>query len=318
MKKKLTLDPVIKQMLDEYHPERTQQVQDYLDHPEKLTVFMDFKVDYAFKYILGHKPVLMKLLNDTLPVKVSDIEYLSNAIPVISPKEKRAVFDVVCTARDTGEQFIAEMQCIPDLDMDNRLLYYGCSLIHSRVERGDKTYQLQPVYVLCVANYERDHAGTQDKGQFFFGYQLREQIHPKDVFTKNLQFFFLELPRLKKVWDSLENNLERWCYLFGNLNTFAKIPDNPSGFDDVFDLARTGELNGKELEKYVATMLNEYEKYVYGEYARQEGLKEGEAKGEAKQQAKIAKAMLADKVAPEVVAKYTGLTLEEVEALRQN
>ena len=117
-----------------------------------------------------------------------------------------------------------------------------------------------------------------------------------------------------KVWDSLENNLERWCYLFGNLNTFAKIPDNPSGFDDVFDLARTGELNGKELETYGATMLHEYEKYVYGEYARQEGLKEGEAK----QQAKIAKAMLADKVAPEVVANYTGLTTEEVEALRQN
>ena len=92
-----------------------------------------------------------------------------------------------------------------------------------------------------------------------------------------------------------------------------KIPDNPSGFNDVFDLARTGELNGKELEKYVATMLNEYEKYVYGEYARQEGLKEGEAK----QQAKIAKAMLADKVAPEVVAKYTGLTTEEIEALQQ-
>ena len=64
-------------------------------------------------------------------------------------------------------------------------------------------------------------------------------------------------------------------------------------------------------------MLNEYEKYVYGEYARQEGLKEGEAKGEAKQQAKIAKAMLADKMAPEVVAKYTGLTTEEIEALRQ-
>ena len=279
MKKKLCLDPVIQQMLNEYQPEQTEQVQEYLDHPEKLPVFMDLKVDFAFKFILGHKPILLKLLNDTLPVQVSDIEYLPNAIPVVSPKEKRAVFDVICTAKQTGERFITEMQCLPDIDMDNRLLYYGCSLVHSQVERGFKTYKLQPVYVLCISNYERPHADLQDEGSFFFGYQLREQSHPNDIFTKNLQFFFLELPRLKKVWDSLETNLERWCYLFGNLNKFAKIPNNPSGFDEVFELAKTGELNGEELKKYVTTMLSEYDKYVIGEYARQEGFKEGKAEG---------------------------------------
>ena len=282
MKKELTLDPVIEQMLNEYQPEHAEQVQDYLDHPEKLPVFMDLKVDFAFKFILGHKPVLMKLLNDTLPVQVADIEYLPNAIPVISPKEKRAVFDVICLEKHSGEKFIVEMQCIPDIDMDNRLLFYGCSLVHSQVERGHKTYNLQPVYVLCIANYERSHASLYDGGRFFFGYQLQEQSNPNDIFTNNLQFFFLELPRLKKVWDSLETNLERWCYLFGNLNNFAEVPDNPSGFDDVFNLAKTRELSGDELKKYIMTMVNEYDKYVIGEYFRREGVKEGEAIGEAR------------------------------------
>ncbi len=42
-------------------------------------------------------------------------------------------------------------------------------------------------------------------------------------------------------WEKLETNAERWCYLFGNLNNFAKIPQNTAGFDDVFALAQTGE-----------------------------------------------------------------------------
>ena len=311
MKTNLTLDPVIEKMLNDYHPEQSEKVQEYLDHPEKLPLFMDLKVDYAFKYILGHKPILLKLLNDTLPVKITDIEYLPNAIPVVSPKEKMALFDVVCTAKHTGEKFIVEMQCMPDMDMDNRLLFYGCSLIHSQVKRGDESYILQPVYVMCIANYERSHDHTEKTDQFFFGYQLREQSQHNDIFSKNLQYYFLELPRLKKVWDSLETNLERWCYLFGNLNNFAKIPDNPSGFDDVFELAKTGDLSDDELEKYVATMLNSYEKKVYGDYARQEGYQKGKAEGKAE----VAKAMLAKGFSVADVSECTGLSAKEVAKL---
>ena len=179
MKQQLTLDPVIEKQLQAYETELSSQIQDYLDHPEKLPKFMDFRVDYAFKYILGHKPVLLKLLNDVLPVEVADIEYLPNEIPVVSPKEKRAAFDVICKERHSGERFITEMQCLPDTDMDDRLLFYGSSLIHRQVERGSKTYMLKPVYVLCVADYERPHATSVGADQFFFHYSLRtsKDIH---------------------------------------------------------------------------------------------------------------------------------------------
>ena len=225
MKRKdsLTLDPHIERQLLEQFDIKPEAVQPYLEHPERLSTFMDLRVDYAFKYILGHKRILIKLINDILPVQVDDIEYLSNEIPVMSIKEKRATFDVICTASGSGEKFIAEMQCLPDADMDDRLLYYGCSLIHNQIERGDVSYLLRPVYVLCIANYFRRHSSPVAPGQFFFSYLYREASNPQDCLSDRLQFFFLELPRLKKVWDSLETNLERWCYLFGNLNSFVEV-----------------------------------------------------------------------------------------------
>ena len=45
------------------------------------------------------------------------------------------------------------------------------------------------------------------------------------------------------------------------------------------------------------------------------GEKRGEKKGETKKQKEIAKAMKADKVSYEIISKFTGLKLEEVEAL---
>lgn len=309
MKQHLTLDPVIEKQLQSYETELSSKIQDYLDHPEKLPKFMDFRVDYAFKYILGHKPVLLKLLNDVLPVEVSDIEYLPNEIPVVSPKEKRAAFDVICKERHSGERFITEMQCLPDTDMDDRLLFYGSSLIHRQVERGSKTYMLKPVYVLCVADYERSHAASVGADQFFFHYSLREATHPDDGFSRKLQFFFLELPRLGKIWDSLETNLERWCYLFGNLNNFAEKPRDPAGFDDVFNLARTGELDGEGLKQYISTMLNEYEKYTYGEYARREGYKEGREDGREEERKAIAQKMTEKGIDKDTIFDITGVRL---------
>lgn len=55
-----------------------------------------------------------------------------------------------------------------------------------------------------------------------------------------------------------------------------------TNFADVFNLAKTRELSGDELKKYIMTMVNEYDKYVIGEYYRREGVKEGEAIGEAR------------------------------------
>ena len=307
MKSNLTLDPVIRDLLDHYEEERNEQVQDLIAHPDKLPIFMDLKVDFAFKFILGHKPILLKLLNDILPVEVSDIEYLPNEIPVQSPKEKRAMFDVICTNRRTWERFITEMQRVPDIDMDDRLLFYGCSLLHNQIKRGATNYILKPVYVVCIANYERLHTERTPEGKFFFEYQFRELDNPDDTFTRNLQFFFLELPRLTKVWDSLETNLERWCYLFGNLNNFAKVPDDPAGFDEVFEIARTGELDEPKLKKYLASMLNEYDIYVIGEYYRREGHAEGVKD--------VAKAMVAKGLPAETISELTGLSSEEVQKL---
>lgn len=60
---------------------------------------------------------------------------------------------------------------------------------------------------------------------------------------------------LQKVWETAETNQERWCYLFGNLSKFASIPQNASGFESVFKVAETGEMNDTQLKEYLGAMI---------------------------------------------------------------
>lgn len=103
------------------------------------------------------------------------------------------------------------MQNIGDDDMDDRLIYYGASLIHRQIERGDTSYLLHPVYVLCIANYQRRHPGNVPDDKLLFRYQLNEsEAHER--FGHQLEIYFLELPRLQKTWLNTVTNMERWCY----------------------------------------------------------------------------------------------------------
>ena len=51
-------------------------------------------------------------------------------------------------------------------------------------------------------------------------------------------------------------------------------------------------------------------------YARQEAIEEGLAEGRAEGRAEVARGMLADGIPVDKIAKYTNLSIEEIEALK--
>lgn len=89
--------------------------------------------------------------------------------------------------------------------------------------------------------------------------------------------------------------MERWCYLFQKLSTFAKVPDDASEFEDIFQTARTDQLSEEQIVKYNESMLTEYEKRTISRYYEKEGhrigmekgLAEGRAKGRAEGQKQV-------------------------------
>ena len=271
-------------------------------------VFLDPTVDWAFKYIFSYEEVLRKLLNDLLPVDVGEIEYLPNEIPVRSEKDKRSVFDVICKDRRTREEFIVEMQSHSDSDMDDRIIFYGSAVIYNQIRRGNPTYRLKPVYVICLTNYPREHTGAPED-KIFFRYTLRE-VETNEPYGNQLTICRLELLRLRKQAEKCEGTIEKWAYYLKNMPTFAKKPDDES-FAPFFAAADVSLLQEKDKQDYYLAMKNEYEMRVATEYSFREGMEKGVAQGKAE----MAKELLSRGIDPAIVSAASGISAEDLKAL---
>ena len=123
-------------------------------------------------------------------------------------------------------------------------------------------------------------------------------------------------------------------YFMKNLPTFAERPellDEEGYFGELMEAAEFVSLDDKERNAYFndVKMKGDYQNTI--DFAREQGREEGEAIGKAKglkageakgrkemheeDLAEMTKKMLAEGIAPEVVARITGLTEAQIKAL---
>ena len=124
---------------------------------------------------------------------------------------------------------------------------------------------------------------------------------------ETIVIIFAELTRFCKSEDECLTKRDQLLYLLKN-SSHLQIPPkwvDESGYKSILDAMWIGGFDDKKLK--------EYKKNMYDEKRRR-----SEIKGERREEKiQIATAMLADGVNADLVCKYTGLTLEEVQALQQ-
>ena len=124
------------------------------------------------------------------------------------------------------------------------------------------------------------------------------------------------MPRLRKESMDGMNPLEGWLYLLRNLHNFADVPQGmDKRYARVVKAARMTMLPGAEQTKYLRAMISESEKKDLIEGGFEYGFEQGIEQGAAQSKAEIARAMLSDGMDIALVAKYSGLTVEEIAAL---
>ena len=246
--------------------------------------------DAGFKALLcdpANKRDLIALLNAFLPSgrRVSDLEYATTEIPGVTLSNKASRVDLRCTGAD-GEEFIVEVQRSPQPHFFRRCVYYASRIYALGSERGDgQRYELPPVYLLALTDrdFGFDRSGAEWDGHYTSSYTFRESLTGQ-VEEDAISIIFVELYRFwKSSYGECGTDEERWCWTLKNM---WRMPD--------------------------ADMITERDMYNILETARQEG----EAKGEAKAALQIAKNLLAAGMPEEQVIAMTGLTAEQLAALK--
>ena len=285
-----------------------------------FTRFLNPKNDYAFKRIFGRKKnqdILIHFINDILGFSgdksIKSVEFLqTDQDPEIAAAKQSSV-DVMC-ADELGRQYIVEMQVAKGKGFEKRAQYYASKAYSRQLMEKDQFINLKEIIFVAITNFVM----FPDK----VDYKSNHVILDKKTYSHDLRdfsFTFLELPKFKKSIDQLNGMVEKWTYFFQHAEeTTEKELSLIIGSDMVIKLAY------EELNRFSWTQaeLNTYEQEEKRELdalaIRDQILADGEARGEARgdEQAtrRIAKNLLDNGVAVDIVMKSTGLTREAVEA----
>ncbi len=292
--------------------------------------YVDLMIDVAFKRVFGqpaNKDLLIALLSVIIPeVKIDEITYLDKERNGSGLDDKKSVFDILCDT-DQGEKVLVEVQVKPQKYFRDRTLYYAAQEILYEHRESDIDYTLSSLYVISLLDFELEH-DSPAKDKFVWRYSLREN-ETGETMTKALNFTFVELSKFNKKESELANLEDGLYFCLKYMGRLSERPDmlDAAIFRKLFEVAEFVALPAEQRKKYIAEMTTERDIINQIAYAREkgeeagmakgkaEGIAEGEANGEAKARLQMAKDFKSNGVAIEIIAKCTGLAVEEVEAL---
>ena len=281
--------------------------------------------DFGFKKLFGtemNKDLLISFLNalfNNEEKEIEDVQYLNSEHLGDGYGDRRAVFDVYCKTKDGG-RFIVEMQKAEQAYFKDGSLYYSTFAIREQAPKGkDWDYHLEDVYTVGVLNFKFP-------GDEYPADKYRHEIKLKDVednhggpatilstsqppFYEKLTFVYLEMPKFNKTEDELVTMFDKWMFVLRNL---SRLLDRPKALQDrVFDRL----FEQAEIAKYSPEERREYEVSVKNYWDYNSTMRTAATNASNERAKKIALNMKADGMTAELIAKYTGLTAEEIEAL---
>ncbi len=294
------------------------------------------RFDWAIKRLLRQKAnfgVLEGFLTVFIGEEVKIVEILESEGNQQREDDKFNRVDIKAK-NSKGEIIIVEIQNTSELYYLERILYGVAKAITEHINLGDTYREVKKVYSISILYFDlgrgsdylyvgqNNFIGVHTKDHLIISAKEEGAIvqkYPSDIFPTYY------LVRVNNFNEVAKSPLEEWMQYLKNgvINEHPKAP----GLSE----AR------QKLQYYSMT---DAERYAYDEHinavmiqndvlgnARQEGLEEGRAEGRAKGRAEgraegekkkafdTARAMLADNLPIEQIAKYSGLSMEQIKEL---
>ena len=272
--------------------------------------------DFGFKLLFGtpvNKDLLIGFLNALFrgEQEITDVTYLNAEQLGRAEWDRKAVFDVYCE-NVKGERFIVEMQKAKQKYFKDRSVFYSTFPIREQAKVGDWDYELKSVYTVGILNFVFDE--DKDDEEYYHHEVKLMDVGRKEVFYEKLTFIYLEMPKFRKREEELETLFDKWMFVLKNL---ATLLDRPAAlqervFKRLFETAEIARFSESEMRDYEESLKNLRDLGNVLNTAKEEGRKEGRKEGIET----MALRMRDDGMPLEVIAKYTGLSVEEIQNLK--
>jgi predicted transposase/invertase (TIGR01784 family) len=272
--------------------------------------FIDPFTDFGFKHIFGreeNKRFLISFLNDLLELEseIVDLEYRNLEKLGLSPTDRKAIYDIYCTD-SRGDKFIVELQRSPQKYFKDRSIYYTTFPIQEQSEKGDWDYRLDRVYFIGILEFSFDD-------RYLIKAQIKDENN--DLFYDKLTYYYIQIKNFQKGENELSNHLDYWLWYLKNLAKAKEIPktlQKDKILSEAFNVAKFLQLSKDEQFEYQMDLKARLDYQNILNFAKESSFRAGEEKGKKENQVEIVKTSLQNGLPIELIAKITGLSVEEV------
>jgi len=297
------------------------------------------RFDWAIKVLLKNKAnfgILEGFLSELLgeDIKIQDIIESEGNRESANAKTNRV--DIMIR-NSKGELIIVEIQNTRELDYFYKILYNTSKAVTEHIDRGMKYSSVKKVITVSVVYFDlgqgRDyiyHGNTKFIG--LHNHEVLELSEPQKRMFKvqTVEAIYPDhyIIRVNEFDDISKDSLDEWIYFFKN--SVIKDEFKAKGLAEAREKLKEINLTGRELaayKRYLEELMFEasvaetikFEEQYGKELAREEGWKEGREEGreegERKKTVEMAKKSLEEGLSPELIARITGLSLEEIDDL---
>ena len=296
--------------------------------------------DKLFKKLLENREQTAKFLDMVLgsgkDITAQNLELYNKEF--VTDKFEKNETDIVYKVSNLNVYIIIEHQSTADRTMPYRVRRYKAALMESLINKKEMKkagYKLPRIIAIVL------YIGKQK----WENLKLEDMQEPLEWYREvDNEFILVDANNLKKE-EILQGNLIITKIMF--LEREENLEDIIKDIEIIMDKEKIKQdLQYKELlkvfieytfinkkykaiRKYIESLINK----IFDEKGDDETMshvtqlfdeafdkaeRRGEKKGETKKQKEIAKAMKADKVSYEIISKFTGLKLEEIEKLKED
>lgn len=196
-----------------------------------------------------------------------------------------------------------EMQVVDRENIEKRMLFYWSKMYSRSIKEGKDYLELEKTIVILISDYELE--SLKNIPQYSTKWQIREEKYSQTVLTDVLELYIIELPKFIKHKENKRKQMDSWL----------KFIENP----EVVKMSENAEINKarEELEKISNDKRERYlaelrEKYIMDQKAIEYA---GYYKGIKAGKIGVARKLLQQGIAIEVISQATGLPKEEIEKL---
>lgn len=276
--------------------------------------FVDVKNDIAFRKIFGNenrKIILLSFLNAVMRLKGDDV---MEDVEIVNPYQlpiirnlKASIIDV--KARDkNGKTYIIEMQVSEPEGMDKRLLYYASKEYSQQIESGELYSKLNPVIFIGIFDFRFT------KGNKYLSHHAVCDVENGERTIKDMDFYFIELPKFKKAMTDLQEVTDKWIYFIKEAENLEVVPANvdDEGLKAAYQDASKYAWTKDELIAYDYAAMREQDERGKLELAVKRAEKRGEELGEEKSRINTVIKLHGKNMSPEQIADLLDISTEEV------